>query len=252
MAVFSVSANSMKMIEYSSYVITLLIVCVGIVSWIRQRIRPWRSMGFIFDRGTIPDIIAGVVICGVAVSLIFMIDWIFNLIEVEGTAPPTDIFFKLIVFFLTASFIEEFVNRSLLVNGLSVFLKRNWLIIIFVSIFFGLGHVTGEGVSFVSVLSNALGGATYTIAFLGAKNLWFPWALHFSWNTFQYLFGYPVSGITKDPIILQTGVSDTILTGGAYGPEGGLIGLAFRIIILAALLCYLKKYRKIGAREILC
>lgn len=241
----------MKTIEYSSYIITLIFICVGIIYWIKNRIRPWQSMGFIIDHNTIPDILVGLAICGVSVSLIFLIDNIFELIKIEGITFPTSIFFKFILFLLIASFIEEFINRSLLVNGLSVLLKRKWLIIIFASIFFGLGHAAGEGVSIVSILSNALGGAIYTTAFLGAKNLWFPWALHFSWNAFQYIFGYPVSGLIQNPIVLQTEVRNTIFTGGVYGPEGGLIGLIFRIIILFSLLLYLCKYRQVSIKEII-
>jgi len=96
------------------------------------------------------------------------------------------------------------------------------------------------------------GGVIYTTAFIGAKNLWFPWALHFSWNTFQYLSGYPVSGLIEDPVIIQTNGQNTFLTGGVYGPEGDLIGLIFRIIVLLSLLYYLYKYNKIRVREIFC
>jgi len=45
-----------------------------------------------------------------------------------------------IIFIFIASFIEEFINRGLMVNGLKIILKRNWLIILIVAILFGLGH----------------------------------------------------------------------------------------------------------------
>ena len=241
----------MKAIEYSSYIVTLLLIGIVVVYWIKHRIRPWAIMGFVIDNHTIQDILAGIAICGVSVSLIFLIDNVFNLIKVKEIVSPSDIFYKFILFIFIASFIEEFINRSLLVNGLLVLIKRKWLIIVLASIFFGLGHATGEGVSAVSILSNALGGAIYTTAFLGAKNLWFPWALHFSWNTFQYLYGYPVSGLIEDPIVLQGEVRDTIFTGGIYGPEGGIVGLIFRFVILLVLLFYLSKSRRVRIKEII-
>ena len=53
--------------------------------------------------------------------------------------------------------------------------------------------------------------------------------LHITWNFFQTaVFGFPVSGMKAHPatfIAVQQGGSDWI-TGGAFGPEGGLIGLA--------------------------
>ncbi len=95
-----------------------------------------------------------------------------------------------------------------------------------------------------------MGGAIYTIAFLGVKNIWFPWALHFSWNFFQYIYGYPVSGLKTDSIIIQTEVVNSIFNGGSYGPEGGLIGIFFRIVTLLLILLYINKYHHYDIRSI--
>jgi len=240
----------MKIIEYSSYAVTLIIISIAIVYWIKNKIRPWRKIGFTLDNKTIPDIITGIILGVLAVSLIFLMDLCFNFIKIQEITFPQDVFFKFLLFLFIASFLEEFINRGLLVNGLSVFLKKNWQIIILVSIFFGMGHAAGENVTIISILSNALGGAIYTIAFLGAGNIWFPWALHFSWNTFQYVYGYPVSGLKYDSIVVQTDVKNTFFNGGSYGPEGGLIGLFFRIIIIISILLYFKRYRRIDIKEI--
>ena len=240
----------MKIIEYVSYGITLLLICIAIIHWIKNKIRPWRKIGFTIGNETLLDITAAFIIGGTIVSLIFLADWCIGFIKIQALNTPKDIFLKFILFLLVASFIEQFINRGLLVNGLAVLLKKNWQIIILVALFFGLGHATGEGVSLLSIISNAMGGAIYTIAFLGAKNIWFPWALHFSWNTFQFVYGYPVSGLKYDSIVVQTEIKDTIFNGGSYGPEGGLIGIAFRIAIFAFILFYFKRFRRINVQEI--
>ena len=240
----------MKIIEYIGYAITLILICIAIFHWIKNKIRPWRKIGFTFDSNSPIDIIAGSVIGGIIVTSIFIIDLYLGFFKIKDINVPNELFFKFILFLLIASFIEEFINRGLLVNGLSVLLKKNWQIIVFVAVLFGAGHATGEGVNLLSILSNAMGGAIYTIAFLGAKNIWFPWALHFSWNTFQYIYGYPVSGLKYDSVIAQTEVKDTIFNGGSYGPEGGLIGIFFRIAILMLILYYFSKYRQIEIKDI--
>ncbi|MFC1555931.1 lysostaphin resistance A-like protein [candidate division KSB1 bacterium] len=240
----------MKIFEYSSYGITLILICIAIIHWIRNKILPWRDMGFIIDKKTLHDIMAAFIICGVAVSCIFTIDWFWDFILIQEIKTPSDIFFKFILFLFIASFIEEFINRGLLVNGLSVLLKKNWQIIAFAALFFGLGHASGEGVTLLSIFSNAAGGAVYTIAFISSKNIWFPWALHFSWNTFQYIFGYPVSGFEIESVVVLTDIKNTIFNGGIYGPEGGLIGVFFRIVVLVMILLYVKCYRNVNIKTV--
>ena len=121
---------------------------------------------------------------------------------------------------------------------------------VFVAIIFGLGHTTNPNANAISILSSTLGGVVYTVAFLGARNIWFPWTLHFFWNAFQFLFGLPVSGMEVPQMVVLADIKDSALSGGAYGPEGGLVGIAARIFILAGILYYLKKQRKINLREL--
>jgi hypothetical protein len=111
------------------------------------------------------------------------------------------------------------------------------------AVIFGIIHLSNPGASLVTAFGNALGGIIYGIAFLGSRNIWFPLALHFSWNFSQALLGFPVSGMTVPGILtLETTGSDA-LTGGAYGPEAGLVGMAFRFVIMAAVLYYLQTTR---------
>jgi hypothetical protein len=51
-------------------------------------------------------------------------------------------------------------------------------------------------------------------------------------------------------VLVQTEIRDSILSGGLYGPEAGLIGIAARGIILAGTLCYLKKHQAVDLKEL--
>jgi len=51
-------------------------------------------------------------------------------------------------------------------------------------------------------------------------------------------------------IVIQTDIKDSVLSGGFYGPEAGLIGIAARGIILAGILCYRRKHRVIKIRHL--
>jgi hypothetical protein len=97
------------------------------------------------------------------------------------------------------------------------------------------------------VLGNALGGLIYGMAFLGARNIWFPFGLHLGWNFAQTLLGLPVSGHNYPGLFTATSVGPDLVTGGAFGPEAGLIGILSRFLVMALLLAYLALRYKGGS-----
>ena len=69
-----------------------------------------------------------------------------------------------------------------------------------------------------------------------------PIALHISWNIFQGLiFGFPVSGEYHNlSIIAIEQAGPQIWTGGAFGPEGGLIGSIASVVGCAFVLLWFR------------
>jgi hypothetical protein len=137
---------------------------------------------------------------------------------------------------------EEVFFRALLLNGLVVVLGgRKWLAILISAALFGIIHLSNPGASAISAFGNALGGIIYGMAFLGGKNIWLPMGLHFSWNFSQGpIFGFPVSGLNMGGLIVQEHSGSALLTGGAYGPEAGMVGITFRFVIMIMVLLYLQ------------
>ena len=109
----------------------------------------------------------------------------------------------------------------------------------FSSLLFGMFHLGSPNASMVSTLNIVLWGILFGAAYLLTGSLAIPIGVHISWNLFQgNVFGFPVSGVTfpADTVtfisIDQTGPE--LWTGGAFGPEAGLLG--FFAIILGILL----------------
>ncbi len=146
---------------------------------------------------------------------------------------PSFLFVSIILLFGAVG--EEMLFRG---YGFQVLLRGvgPFATILPLSVLFGLTHTNNEGSSALS-LANTIGwGVLLGVAFLRSGDLWLPIGLHYGWNWVLPLFGANVSGyrmgITGHAMTWK--VSD-VWSGGAYGPEGGLI----TSIVLAFLAVYL-------------
>lgn len=106
------------------------------------------------------------------------------------------------------------------------------------SVLFGIAHAPNLNFTGLALLNTILWGVVLGYAFLVSGDLWLPIGLHFGWNWALPLLGVNLSGFTMG----ITGYSmhwkiGGLWSGGAYGPEGGLLTSA----IVIALFFYLHK-----------
>ena len=92
------------------------------------------------------------------------------------------------------------------------------------SVLFGLAHSDNLNFSWLALVNTILWGIVLGYAFLLSGDLWLPIGLHFGWNWTLPWFGANLSGFTMG----VTGYSmhwkiGGLWSGGAYGPEGGLL-----------------------------
>jgi len=106
---------------------------------------------------------------------------------------------------------------------------------------FGLAHIANPSRAWISTLNTMLVGVTFALAYLRTRALWLPVGIHFAWNYFQgFGLGLPVSGLGVPFSVLRAEVTgNELLTGGPYGPEGGL--LATGVIVAATVYLALSK-----------
>ncbi|GBC82689.1 hypothetical protein HRbin10_01820 [bacterium HR10] len=95
------------------------------------------------------------------------------------------------------------------------------------SLLFGLGHAGNPNASMLGVCNTVLAGVWLSIAYLKTRRLWLPIGLHAGWNfTMSAIYGLTVSGIQDrigTSLCRATQEGPAWLTGGNYGPEGGLL-----------------------------
>jgi membrane protease YdiL (CAAX protease family) len=215
---------------------------LAIRHWRAQGRPVLRALGLGWDRHAGRDLLAGVAIAGLAMLGIFTIEAALGAITRSPQQQSLGELGGWLLGKAAASVKEEILMRGLLLSGLVLALRgRRALAILLSAIAFGCIHLSNPGASPLSVLGNALGGIIYGIAFLFAGSLWLAIGLHFAWNFVQGpVLGFPVSGIAAGGLQQVHDVGPAWLSGGAYGPEAGLVGIAFRFVIIALVLSWLK------------
>lgn len=213
--------------------------------WRREQIPIWKGLGLRFDARGWADLAGGVAIGGLVMGGIFGVEWALGAVAVNGVQPP-DLRFAITLIQLAISALgEEILFRSLVLGGLVVMVRKRWLAVAVMAIFFGLAHAGNPDASALSVLGNALGGLMYGVAFLGSGGIWLPTGLHFAWNFFQGpVLGFPVSGLDMGGLLQQRPIGSDLVTGGSYGPEAGLVGMAFRFVVIALVVGWLSIRRQ--------
>ena len=138
----------------------------------------------------------------------------------------------LLFFFCVAAIDEELIFRGYPFQRLVEALGPAAAVALF-SGAFGLVHLRNPDHTWLSTLNTMLVGVPLAVAYLRTRALWLPVGIHLAWNYVQgYGLGLPVSGIRMPFSFFRAEVSGSeLLTGGSYGPEGGLLTTG---VILAA------------------
>ena len=101
-----------------------------------------------------------------------------------------------------------------------------------VGVIFGFGHSFNPNATKLAVLNTMLWGILLGYSFLRSHDLWLPIGLHYGWNAVLPLFGVNLSGLTIEVTryFYQWDLTP-LWSGGAYGPEGGLLTTIFVIAL---------------------
>lgn len=209
--------------------------------------RTFVSLGLRVDRQSIFDLLFGIALTGLMLGLIYLFEWVFGWIEVESFAWQFEggrnlvlSILIMVLIFTLASWQEELLSRGYWLQNLSDGLNRS-LGVLLSSAAFALGHVMNPNLSWQALLGLFLSGLFLAYGYLRTKQLWLPIGLHLGWNFFEgTVFGFPVSGQYFYQLIRQTVSGPDIITGGAFGPEAGLILIPALILGAAGVFWYTK------------
>jgi membrane protease YdiL (CAAX protease family) len=128
---------------------------------------------------------------------------------------------------------EEFIFRGWLLPVLAVRLKP-WLGILLSSIGFAFIHSLNPNLSPLAVVNLFLFGVFAALYTIYEGSIWGIFSIHTVWNWLQgNVFGFQVSGSSSvgGSLLNLRETGPDIITGGSFGPEGGL---AVTLVLLVA------------------
>jgi CAAX protease family protein len=125
--------------------------------------------------------------------------------------------------FLPAAFAEELAFRGVPLVVLSRAAGR-WVGLAVLGVLFGVAHVFNPGATTLGIINIMLAGVFLGLVFLSGGGLWSSTGAHLGWNLTLASLGATVSGLPLPlPALSYVPGHPVWLTGGSFGPEGGLV-----------------------------
>ena len=163
---------------------------------------------------------------------------------VSDSGGPTDYaggVLKTVALLAPSALAEEVMFRGVPLIVLSRLFGRP-AALVGLAVLFSLAHLDNPDVSARAIGNIALAGIFLSLAFFTAGGMWTAFGAHLGWNATLAALGAPVSGLPFNiPYIDYTMGGPAWLTGGSFGPEGGLLGT---VAITAAILVVARWTRK--------
>jgi uncharacterized protein len=108
---------------------------------------------------------------------------------------------------------------------------------------FAIAHRHNPGVNGFALANIFLAGVMLSIAFLRTRSLWFATAVHLGWNwQMAGPLDLPVSGLELfDTPLYEPHMRNAVLSGGSFGPEGGISGLVALLLVTAGVWFYTER-----------
>ncbi len=212
--------------------------------------RSFESLGLQLNGKTLIDIFAGIEITFIQMGFIFILMLALGWLTFQGFAwqfDPVNVVITSVlgtfIAFIIVGWNEELLSRGYHLQTIASGINLFWGVVIS-SVVFGLLHLGNPNATWVSAAGIFFAGLYLAYGYIRTKQLWLSIGLHIGWNFFEgVVFGFPVSGLDIYRLTRIEVHGPEIWTGGAFGPEAGLIVLPS--LILGALLIYLYTIKRV-------
>ncbi|MGD8730705.1 MAG: type II CAAX endopeptidase family protein [Anaerolineales bacterium] len=208
-------------------------IAIVVATFIARRAldrRSFKSLGLELNKFAVTDLLLGFFIPAIMMGLIFLTFWVLGYITFDGFAWQFEDFSSVLIglgsgfaMFVLVAISEEMLSRGYHLQNITEGTNLFWGLLLSSTVFSFL-HLANpsSGISAVAGLIGA--GIFLAFGWLRTRQLWLPIGLHLGWNFFEgNIFGFPVSGLDTFRLVQHSVGGPIWFTGGAFGPEAGLI-----------------------------
>ena len=203
--------------------------------WLARRLfdkRSYTSLGLAFQGDWLRDTLVGIAIAAVIMAFVFALLLVLGWLQFRGFVwqhlAAGQLILGLVVsllLYIMVGYYEEVLLRGYVLQNLADGLNLFWAVAISSAVF-GLLHLTNPHASLIAALGITFAGLFMAYGYLRTGNLWLPIGLHIGWNFFEgVVFGFPVSGTSSLRLIEHSVTGPEWFTGGAFGPEAGVVSI---------------------------
>ena len=215
-----------------------------VIFWFMKSIdkEPFQNLGFHYQNH-IKDIFVGAIAGPFTMGIAYLGLILFKQIKFSKITFLFDEFLLTSILFLIVAFTEETLFRGYVLRNLMDSTNKNVALIVSAAIF-AFMHVSNPHITWTSFINLFLAGILLGLPYIFTKNLWFPIALHFSWNFFQSLFGFNVSGQDSYSLIEFEMIEKNIFNGGDFGFEGSILSVIIQVFLIFLVIFYFFNQKK--------
>jgi membrane protease YdiL (CAAX protease family) len=225
----------LDLLEGGVYLAGILVLTWALMRYLDRQ--PLASLG-LQARGGLLRLLLGFGLGAGLIGLVFVTMTTAGWLVAEPGRPDLLPFLASALSWAALSFVEELTFRGYILQGLA----KAWIMpaaVAVSSLLFGIVHLIDPNAQLLAVLNISVAGLFFAVAYLVTRSLWLPAGIHIGWNLAEiHLLGFPGSGHTEPSLLHSTVGGPEWLTGGVFGPEGGILGLAAWLLGIALLLGY--------------
>jgi len=199
--------------------------------------KPFGAVGLFLHDRTLKEIGIGFLLGFLMVAGIFLMEYALGYVEIARRALTVEdaviVTGSSLALFAVSAFTEEALFRGYIFQTTIQAITFLPAMVLF-STLFALAHWGNPNVSAGGLVNIVLAGMWLSFAYMKTRSLWLPFGLHWGWNfSLTTLFSFPTSGLTypdRQLFLLEQRGPEWV-TGGAFGPEAGILAT------LALILC---------------
>jgi uncharacterized protein len=236
-------------------------VAMTISVWAAARLldrRRLAHLGLRLGRQWWADLGFGLVLGVVLMTFIFVVQLLAGWVTIQDTfVAPDAANFGIgmglaIIIFVCIGFYEELFSRGYqltnLAEGFSAIGRRRaiWVATILSAGVFGALHLMNPNATWMGAINIMVSGVlTLGLGYILTGQLGISIGLHITWNLVQgNVYGFPVSGVDyrSATVFLIEQQGPELWTGGAFGPEAGLLGLLATLLGALLIVWWTRRY----------